>query len=46
MDRLEFEKDLMNLLKKHKFAFENVTKVSVDIEAGGMFLVNVEVQAY
>ena len=42
MDRKIFEQDLLELLKKHKFIHKRITKVRIEVEAGGAFLVNVE----
>ena len=44
MDREMFEKDLLELLKKHKFAYENVARVEINLESCGLLAVNVEVK--
>ena len=41
MDRKQFEKDLFELIKKHGFATENVTKVKIEVDLDSVFLVTV-----
>jgi len=45
MDRKEFEKDLLELLKKHGFQSENVRKIRIETDIEGSCLVNIEVMA-